>query len=152
MVSYVPCMPAWSACPCTNVPNACQLLIFMCQCANMPINEPTGQRCVNYSSWGVNMPKGSQSFNIASQFFNYFSEEFFNFLIFQLCSTIQKLISNNSNFKNIWAILETLTCEAKNSHFAIQQNFIKEKPCQPKTFDIVFSGAHGINQTIIWLL
>ena len=29
------------------------------------------------------------------------------------------------------------------------QNFIKEKPYQPKTFDIVFNGAREIKQTII---
>ena len=30
------------------------------------------------------------------------------------------------------------------------QNFTKEKPNQPKTFDVVFNEARGINQTIIW--
>ena len=32
------------------------------------------------------------------------------------------------------------------------RNFIKEKPCQPKTFDVAFNGARGINRTIIRLV
>ena len=29
---------------------------------------------------------------------------------------------------------------------------VKEKPCQTKTFDIVFNRACGIYRTIIWLV
>ena len=39
-VSYVPCVPAWSTCQYANVLKACQLLIFTCQRANVPINAP----------------------------------------------------------------------------------------------------------------
>ena len=107
--------------------------------ANVPANVPTRQRCANYSIWRANVPKACQSFNFVCQkayhLFNYFSKEFFNFWIFQSCLPFE-------NFKNIWAILENLSRETKNLNFDI---------CQPKTFDIVFNRARGINQTSIRL-
>ena len=33
-LNRVPCVPAWSMCQRAKVPNACQHLIFKCQCAN----------------------------------------------------------------------------------------------------------------------
>ena len=39
-VSYLPCVPAWSTCQYANVPKACQLLIFTCQRAIVPMNAP----------------------------------------------------------------------------------------------------------------
>ena len=47
----------------------------------------------------------------------------------------RKLISRNKEF--IFWHLQTL---------------IKEKPCQPKTFDVVFNRARGINRTIVRLV
>ena len=47
----------------------------------------------------------------------------------------RKLILRNKEFK-FWHL----------------QNFIKEKSCQPKTFDVVFNGVCGINRTIIGLV
>ena len=101
------------------VPNACQILFFMYQRANKRANVPK-----------------------AYQLFNYFSKEFLNFWIFQLCSIF-------ANFKNIWVIPENLSSETKNVNFA---NFIKESSCLPKAFDVIFNGARGINQPIIRLV
>ena len=101
------------------VPNACQLLFFTYQRANKRVNVPK-----------------------AYQLFNYFSKEFLNFWIFQLCSIF-------TNFKNIWVIPENLSPETKNVNFA---NFIKENSCQPKPFDVIFKGARGINQPTIRLV
>ena len=39
-----------------------------------------------------------------------------------------------------------LISRIKEFKFWHLQNFIKEKPYQPKTFDVVFSGARGINR------
>ena len=43
---------------------------------------------------------------------------------------------------------------SRNKEFKFQhlQNFIKEKPYKPKTFDVVLDGARGINQTNIRLV
>ena len=64
----------------------------------------------------ANVPNACQSFNFvyqkAYQFFNYFSNKFFNFSIFQSCSPF-------ANFKNIWAILENLSRETENFNFDI---------------------------------
>ena len=40
----------------------------------------------------------------------------------------------------------------KELEFWHLQNFIKEKPCQPNTFDVVFNRAREINRTIIRLM
>ena len=50
-MAYVPCMPAWSTCPRTNV----------------SINVPTCQRCANYSTWCANVPTACQFLNLACQ-------------------------------------------------------------------------------------
>ena len=76
------------------------------------INVPSCKWCVNYSTLPA---KGHTNF----------SEVFFNFWIFQLCSTF-------SNFKNICAILENLSGETKNSNFDIckillQKNLVNLK-------------------------
>ena len=92
-VPYVPCVPAWSKCPCAKVP-----------------------KCQTRANKRANVPKVCQIFNFtcqkACQFFTYFPKKFFNFWNFQLCSTF-------ANFKNIWAILENLSRETKNSNFDI---------------------------------
>ena len=78
------------------------------------------------------MPHNCQIKNVkftgqkAQQFFNYFSKEFFDFWIFQLCSIF-------ANFKNLWAILENLSCEKKNLNFVIRKisltkNLVNLKP------------------------
>ena len=121
------CVPTW---PRTNVPKACQLFIFTSQGAKVPINVPTCQGCANCSTWRANMPKACQFFNFAYyktyKCSNYFSKEFFNSWIFQLWLTF-------ANFKNTW-----------------ETN--REKPYQPKIFDVVFNGARGINTKIIRLV
>ena len=80
----------------------------------------------------------------ASQFFNKFLKEFFNFWNFQLSTTFE-------NFTNISAILDNLSCETKNSSFDICKKFIKEKLCQTKPFDLVFNGECGINWKRSWI-
>ena len=78
------------------------------------------------------MPHNCQIKNVkftgqkAQQFFNYFSKEFFDFWIFQLCSIF-------ANFKNLWAILENLSCKTKNLNFVIRKisltkNLVNLKP------------------------
>ena len=134
-VVYVP------MCQSDKVPNACQLLIFLR--ANVPINLLMCQRCANYSTWCANMPKANQIFNFACrkayQIFNYFSNEFFNYAqhlqISRYLGNSRKLVSQNKEFK-----------------FRHLQNFIKEKPDQPNTFDVVFNRARRINRTIIRLV
>ena len=94
---------------------------------------PTCQSHNNFSIW---------AWQKADQFLNYFSKEFFNFSIMLNICTFQEHLGNSRKF-----ILQ-------NKVFKLWhlKNFIKEKPYQPKTFDIVFNGAHRINQTIIQLV
>ena len=124
-----------------NVPNAYQLPILR---ANVPVNVLTCQRCANFKTCRVNVRKACQVFNFACQkayqFFNYFSDEFLNFWIYQSWSVFV-------NLKNIWPILEKLSCQTQNL-----QNLMKEKPYQPKTFDVVFNQARGINQEVTRLM
>ena len=124
-----------------NVPNAYQLPILR---ANVPVNVLTCQRCANFKTCRVNVRKACQVFNFACQkayqFFNYFSDEFLNFWIYQSWSVF-------ANLKNIWPILEKLSCQTQNL-----QNLMKEKPYQPKTFDVVFNQARGINQEVTRLM
>ena len=92
-------------------------------------NVPTCQTHANFSFLRAKVPKMWQLFNLvyqrvkacqffnfvcqkAFQFFNCFSKEYFNFWIFQLCSTF-------ANFKNIWTILENLSGKTKNLNFDI---------------------------------
>ena len=117
----------WSMCPCVNLPMCQKRANFSFLRANVPKNVPTCQRCTSYSTWCANVLRANQSFN-------YFSKEFFNLWIFQLCSTI-------ANFKNIWAILENLSRETKLKFWHLQ-NFIKEKkPYQSKSFDYFESST-----------
>ena len=96
-------------------------------------NVPTCQKRANFSR-SINVPKLCQLFNLACQkalqFFNYFSKEFL-ILNFSIILNIWKFISQNKEFK-FWHL----------------QIFIKEKPYQHKTFNVVFSRARGINRTI----
>ena len=131
---YVPHVPtsqthanfSYCANKCVNVPKVCQIFNLVCQCGKgMPILQ-------------LHLPKGIPIFQL-------FFKRIFQFLDFSIMLTIckcqeylgnsRKLISPNKEFK-----------------FCHLQNFIKEKPYQPKTFDVVFNRAHGINQTIIWLV
>ena len=100
-------MPAWFMCPRGNMPNKCQLLIFTCQrVKGLPFIQfgvPTCQRGANFLT-------------IVQK----------NFWIFQLCSTF-------ASFKNIWAILETLSRKAKNLDFdicqvSLRKNLVNLKP------------------------
>ena len=83
----------------------------------MPKGVPTFQ---------FRLPKGIQIFHL--------------FFIFQF--------SNFSIMLNIFKFLEYLSNSKKftlrNKDFWHLQNFIKE-PYQPKTFNFVLNGAHGIN-------
>ena len=106
-----------------NAPKVCQLLNLACQHA-----KRTG-----VPIFQLRLPEGVPVFQL-----------FFNFSIFELF-----LIAN---FKAIWAILENSSRLTKNLNFEHLQNFIKEKPCHPKIFDIVFNRARGINRTIIPLV
>ena len=45
-----------------------------------------------------------------------------------------------------------LACQRAKRGTNFSTIFIKEKPYQPKTFDVDFNGARGINQTIIRLV
>ena len=145
-VPYMPCMLAWSTCPRANEPNACQLLIFTCQCADNRANLPkvcqlfnlACQRAKGVPIFQFRLPKGVLFFQL---FFKGIFQ-FLNFLVilniwkFQEClGNSRKPKSRNKEF-NFW-------------HF---QNFIKGKARQPKSFDVVFNGARGINRTIIRLV
>ena len=139
-------MPAWSTYPRSNVPNACQLLIITCQRTNKR----------------ANVPKVCQLFNLACQhakgvpilqlrlpkdvpIFQLFFKIIFQFLNFSIMLTICKFQEYLGNSRKlIW--------RNKEFKFWHLQNFIKEKVCQPQTFDIVFNRARGINLTIIRLV
>ena len=77
---------------------------------------PTCQSHNNFSIWHANVPKACQFFNLGCQhdkkqtnFSTIFQK---NFSIFQLCWTFV-------HFKNIWAILENLSCKTKFLNFDI---------------------------------
>ena len=122
-VPYVLGVPAWFKC---HVQNAHQLLSFICQRANL---VPIIQFCLP-----KDLPIFQVFFKIILQFLNF--SIMLNISKFQeYLGNSRKLISRNKEFK-----------------FCHFQNFIKEKPSQPKHFDFVFNGAHWINPTIIWLV
>ena len=151
LLNCVPCMPAWYTCLSINVPTCqkganfsflhvksvliCHFYVAtcqsMCQCANMP------KVCLLF-----NLPwqsaKGVPIFQLrlqkAYQFFNYFSKEFFNFWIFQLRLTF-------ANFKNIWAVLESLFRETQNLNFDICKVTSKKKFINLKLLKL-FSTEH----------
>ena len=56
----VSCLPAW--CQCAKVPKGCQCSFLH---ANVPINVPTCEKRVNYSTWYTKVPKACQIFNFA---------------------------------------------------------------------------------------
>ena len=129
-------VPAWYI---YNIPNACQHLIFTYQHAKVIIIFQFGMpMCQKHANFLIGVPAWQK----ADQFLNYFSKEFFNFSIMLNICTFQEHLGNSRKF-----ILQ-------NKVFKLWhlKNFIKEKPYQPKTFDIVFNGAHRINQTIIQLV
>ena len=109
-MTYVPCMPASSTCPCANLPNECQLLIITCKRAN---NVPTSQRCDNYSTLACQCAKGVSIFQLrlpkGIPIFQLFLKRTFQFLNFSIMLTIykfqkylsnsRKLISRNKEFK-----------------------------------------------------
>ena len=78
-------------------------------------------------------------------FFQLFFKRIFQFLNFLI-------------ILNIWKFQECLgnsrTPKSRNKEFNFWhfQNFIKGKARQPKSFDVVFNGARGINRTIIRLV
>ena len=44
------------------------------------------------------------------------------------------------------------TLRKKGFKFEYSQNFIKEKSCQPRIFDVAFNRTRGINRRIIRLV
>ena len=73
----------------------------------------------------------------AYQFFNYFSEEFFNLRIFQLCLTF-------ANFKNIWAILENLPCEKKDLNLSIRKILLRKNLVSLEFLTSLSTGHVGL--------
>ena len=116
LLNRVSCVLVWSKCQGSNVPKACQLLIFTCQRAKA---MSTCQKACQFFSFGSKM---------AFQLFNCFSKEFFNFWIFQLCLTF-------AYFKNIWAILENLSGETKNLNLYICK--ISSRKCKINSFVVM---------------
>ena len=106
------------------------------------------QRRANVSAWLANVPKGVPIFQLHLQkglpifqlFFQKISQYLNLSIMLNICKfreyldSSRELISRNKEFK-FWHL----------------QNFIKEKPYQPKTFDIVFHGERGITRTVIQL-
>ena len=119
-MSYVPWASVWTMCPCAKVPNACELLIFMCQRANKRANVLKVYPLLNL---GCQHARGETNFSTWQpkdvQIFQLFFKEFFNFWIFQSCSTF-------ANFKNIRVILENLSRKAKNFNFDICKISLKK--------------------------
>ena len=109
---YVPWVPAWSTCQRAKRVSASH---FACQRASKRA-KVTCQRCANFKTCRVNVRKACQVFNFACQkayqFFNYFSDEFLNFWIYQSWSLF-------ANLKNIWPILEKLSRQTKKLNFDI---------------------------------
>ena len=114
--------------PC--VPKAWQLLIFTCQRAKgvpiIQLSVPTSQRRADFST---SLTKRRTNFSKEFLFSTFW-------IMFNICkfleylSNCRKFISWNKEFK-FWHL----------------QNLIKEKPYQPKTFNIVFNRAGGFNRT-----
>ena len=77
--------------------------------------------------------------------FRLFFKRIFQFLSFLIMLNICKFQEYLGNFRK-------LISWNKEFKFWHLQNFINEKPCQPKTFDVVFNGAGGINWTVIRLV
>ena len=59
---------------------------------------------------------------------------------------------NICTFQEYWGNYRKFISQNKEFKFWHLQNFIKEKPYQPKNFDVVFNEARGINRTIIRLV
>ena len=97
---------------------------------------PACQRRANYSIWRAKKPKGVPVFQL---FFK--RKYFFNFKIFQSWLTF-------ANFKNIWAILENLSHETKNSNFAISKISLRKNLVNLNTLTS-FSMEHiGLTQQL----
>ena len=138
----VPCMAVWSMCPHANEPNMCQILIITCQRGNkcakgVPIIQLGMPTCQGMPIFQLHLPKGVLIFQL-------FFKRIFQFLNFSIMLTICKFQDFDNSKKFIWWNKEFKL-------FWYLQNFIKEKPCQPKTFDVIFNKVWWINRTIIWL-
>ena len=115
-VPHVPCVPAWSTCSCAKLPK-CQtranVSFFTCQRANKHASVP---KVYQLSNLVCQYAKGETIFQLCLSkgvpIFQLFFKIIFQFWIFQLCWTF-------ANFKNIWAIIENLSCETKNLNFDI---------------------------------
>ena len=102
------------------------------------LGVPTCQRRLNFSIWPVNLPKGVPIFQL-------FFKRIFQFLNFSLMLNICKFREYLGNFTQFIS-------RNKEFKFWHLQKFIKEKPYQPKTFNVVFNGARRINKTTIGLV
>ena len=142
-VPYVPSVPAWPTCPCAKVPNVCQLLIFTCQRANKHANVP--QVCQLFSLV-CQHAKGEPTFQLrlpkSVPIFQLYFKRIFQFMNFSIMVNICK-------FQEYLGNCRKPISQIKEFKFWHLQNFIKEKPCQPNAFGVVFNGVRGINRTII---
>ena len=128
-----------------SVPTCQTSAKFSFALVNRLINVPTCQRCVNYSIWLANVSKGCYFSNSSAKRRTNFSVIFQkNFSIFEFFNYAQ------SKFQENLGNSRKPVSRNKEFKFWHLQNFVKEE-C-PKIFDIVFSGACGINRTIIHLL
>ena len=143
----MPCIPAWSTCPHANMPKTCQLLIITCQRANKRVNVP--KVCQLLFNLSCQRAKGVPIFQLrllkGGPIFQLFFKRIFQFLNFSIMLTICKFQEYLGNSRK-------LTSRNKEFKFSHLQNIIKEKPCQSKTFDVVFNRAREINRTIIRLV
>ena len=131
------CVTASSACSCSNLLKTRQFLIFACERANLPINMPACQCAKGMLSFQLRLPKAVPVFQLLFKIIFHF----LNISIMLNSCKFQKYLGNYRKFIS----------PNKQFKFCCLQNFIKEKPYQAKTFGVFFNGAHGVNQTIIWL-
>ena len=99
---------------------------------------PTCHKRDNHSTWRANVPKGVPIFQL---FFRRIFQ-FTNFSIMPDICKFQEYLGNSRKF----------TLRKKGFKFEYSQNFIKEKSCQPRIFDVAFNRTRGINRRIIRLV
>ena len=138
---YVSCVLAWSTCPCAKV-SKCQthanFLYFTCQRPNKCANVPKVCQLFNFVCQHA---KGEPIFQLRLRkgvlIFRLYFKRIFKFLNFSIMLNICK-------FQDYLGNSRQLALRNKDSKFWHLQNFIKEKPCEPNTFDVVFNGARGL--------
>ena len=101
------------ACQCglrAKVPNACQLLIFMCQRITVPMHKATCQWCVGFSTWHPNVPNdvpifhfGMPTWQKVCQFFKY-SSNFYTLLLYKKFYIILDIIYDMYDIWYVYAL------------------------------------------------